>query len=110
MFTLRKTTIYSPCSNTPACKGIDGPEQDMSYPPNPYDEHGSPLMNGQSSTTQEHEDTLDSDIKDKEEEELNAVRRYEDFTTVGMCCIISPMMMEIDGAQIGYRIACTSAI
>jgi len=82
----------------------------MSYPPNPYDEHGSPLMNGQSSTTHEHENTLDSDIKDKEEEELNAVRRYEDFTTVGMYCVIYSMMIEADGTQIGYRIACTSAI
>lgn len=55
----------------------------MSYPPNPYDEHGSPLINGQSSTARQSEDVRFEDIKDKEEEELNAVRRYEDFTTVG---------------------------
>lgn len=29
------------------------------------------------------EDPLASEIEEKEEEELNAVRRYEDFTTVG---------------------------
>jgi chloride channel 3/4/5 len=53
----------------------------MSYPPKGYDETGSPLMTGQSSTFAEN--PLATEIEEKEEEELNAVRRYEDFTTVG---------------------------
>jgi hypothetical protein len=58
----------------------------MSYPPKVYDEHGSPSMAGESSSSALNpEDALESEIKEKEEEELNAVRRYEDFTTVGPC-------------------------
>ena len=50
----------------------------MSYPPKDYGESDDPLMTGQSSTGGPTEK-----IEEKEEEELNAVRRYEDFTTVG---------------------------
>jgi hypothetical protein len=53
----------------------------MSYPPKGYDETGSPLMTGQSSTFAEN--PIATEVEEKEEEELNAVRRYEDFTTVG---------------------------
>jgi len=50
----------------------------MSYPPKDYGESDDPLLTGQSSTG-----GLTEEIEEKEEEELNAVRRYEDFTTVG---------------------------
>jgi hypothetical protein len=50
----------------------------MSYPPKDYGEPDDPLLTGQSSTGGATEE-----IEGKEEEELNAVRRYEDFTTVG---------------------------
>jgi hypothetical protein len=53
----------------------------MSYPPKISGEPESPLMGGQSSSRAG--DVLESGIQEKEEEELNAVRRYEDFTTVG---------------------------
>lgn len=51
----------------------------MSYPPKDYGESDDPLLNGQSSTMAEGI----GENEEKEEEELNAVRRYEDFTTVG---------------------------
>lgn len=51
----------------------------MSYPPKDYGEPDDPLLTGQSSTGGATEE-----MEGKEEEELNAVRRYEDFTTVGM--------------------------
>jgi hypothetical protein len=50
----------------------------MSYPPKEYGDPDDPLLTGQSSTGGASEE-----IEGKEEEELNAVRRYEDFTTVG---------------------------
>ena len=50
----------------------------MSYPPKEYGDPDDPLLTGQSSTERATEE-----IEGKEEEELNAVRRYEDFTTVG---------------------------
>jgi len=53
----------------------------MSYPPKGYGEPDSPLGPGQSASMAEN--PLASEIEEKEEEELNAVRRYEDFTTVG---------------------------
>jgi chloride channel 3/4/5 len=54
----------------------------MSYPPKDYGESDDPLLTGQSSTAVEGGG---SEMEEKEEEELNAVRRYEDFTTVGTC-------------------------
>ena len=53
----------------------------MSYPPKGYGEPDSPTVPVQSSSMAE--DPLASEIEEKEEEELSAVRRYEDFTTVG---------------------------
>lgn len=50
----------------------------MSYPPKDYGEPDDPLLTGQTSTS-----VGNGRIEEKEEEELNAVRRYEDFTTVG---------------------------
>jgi hypothetical protein len=58
----------------------------MSYPPKEYGDPDDPLLTGQSSTG-----TATEEIEGKEEEELNAVRRYEDFTTVGMFSLWVPV-------------------
>lgn len=55
----------------------------MSYPPNPYAE-----QDGHEGMLNDHgasgSGSLSApDLREGEEEELNAVRRYEDFTTVG---------------------------
>lgn len=58
--------------------------RDMSYPPNPYGEQDDPML-GASNGAQSRGPSP-SEQKDREDEELNAVRRYEDFTTVGVYC------------------------
>jgi len=62
----------------------------MSYPPKDYGESDDPLLNGQSSAMAETGEGLE----EKEEEELNAVRRYEDFTTVGTPYLVRPLAMR----------------
>jgi hypothetical protein len=63
----------------------------MSYPPKEYGEPDDPLLTGQSSTGGATEDS-----EGKEEEELNAVRRYEDFTTVGTYSLDRPAISGTD--------------
>jgi len=77
--TLHVLQLIDRIHNTLSLIGRDIGLITMSYPPKDYGEPDDPLLTGQSSTGGATEE-----MEGKEEEELNAVRRYEDFTTVGM--------------------------
>lgn len=55
----------------------------MSYPPKAYGEHDDLNPDNHDGLRARSPVPSIAELKEQDEEELNAVRRYEDFTTVG---------------------------
>lgn len=56
----------------------------MSYPPNQYGEQDDSTLDGPGPSGSRSPVPSIAGLNEQDEDELNAVRRYEDFTTVGM--------------------------